>query len=45
LGEPRPILVGREDRITDHRIGKKWHNIEKIMDGDMDKIVGAFDKK
>ena len=19
-----------EDRITDHRIGKKWHNIEKI---------------
>lgn len=31
-----------EDRITDHRIGKKFHNIEKIMDGDMDGIVKAF---
>lgn len=34
-----------EDRITDHRIGKKFHNIEKIMDGDMDKIVEAFQKQ
>src|SRR3989344_4902051 len=24
-----------EDRITDHRISKKFHNIEKIMDGDL----------
>jgi len=31
-----------EDRITDHRIGKKWHNVEKIMEGDMDKIVQSF---
>ncbi|MFH1246604.1 MAG: PCRF domain-containing protein [Candidatus Liptonbacteria bacterium] len=31
-----------DDRITDHRIGKKWHNIEKILDGDMDKVVAAF---
>jgi len=31
-----------DDRITDHRIGKKWHNIEKILDGDMDPIVKAF---
>jgi peptide chain release factor 1 len=31
-----------EDRITDHRLGKKWHNIEKIMDGDMSGIVKAF---
>lgn len=33
-----------EDRITDHRIGKKFHNIEKILDGDLDKIVEAFRK-
>ncbi len=31
-----------QDRITDHRIGKKWHHIEKIMDGDMDQIIKAF---
>lgn len=34
-----------EDRITDHRIGKKWHNIEKVLDGDLDKIVAAFQNK
>lgn len=33
-----------EDRITDHRIGKKWHNIEKILDGDLDGILKAFQK-
>lgn len=33
-----------DDRITDHRIGKKWHNIEKILDGDLDPIVKAFKK-
>lgn len=34
-----------EDRITDHRIGKKFHNIEKIMEGSMDPIVAAFSKE
>ena len=34
-----------DDRITDHRIGKKWHNIEKIMEGDMDPIVKSFQEK
>jgi len=34
-----------DDRITDHRIGKKWHNIEKILEGDMDPIVKAWEKE
>ncbi len=34
-----------DDRITDHRIGKKWHNIEKILEGDLDPIVKAFQKQ
>ena len=33
-----------DDRITDHRIGKKWHNIEKILDGDLDPIIKSFQK-
>lgn len=33
-----------QDRITDHRIGKKFSNLEKILDGDLDKIVKAFKK-
>ncbi len=34
-----------EDRITDHRLGKKFHNIERILGGDLDPIVEAFAKK
>jgi peptide chain release factor 1 len=30
-----------QDRITDHRIKKSWGNIDRIMDGDLDKV---FDK-
>ncbi len=33
-----------QDRITDHRIGKKWGNIEKILGGNFDPIVEAFQK-
>ena len=33
-----------QDRITDHRIGKKFHNIEKILGGDLSPIVKAFAK-
>jgi len=34
-----------DDRITDHRIGKKWHAIERILGGDLDPVVKAFEKK
>ncbi len=27
-----------QNRITDHRIGKSWHNLEKILEGDLDEI-------
>lgn len=30
-----------QDRITDHRIGVSWHNIEKIFLGYMDPIIDA----
>jgi len=33
-----------QNRITDHRINKSWHNLEKIIDGDLEPIVKAFKK-
>jgi len=33
-----------QDRVTDHRIKKSWHNIEEIMEGKLDKIVKALQK-
>jgi len=33
-----------DDRITDHRIGKKFHNIENILEGDLGPIIKAFQK-
>ena len=32
-----------DDRITDHRINKKWHNIERILDGELKPIIKAFE--
>jgi len=34
-----------QDRITDHRINKSWHRIEKIMDGKMGKMIKTLQKK
>jgi peptide chain release factor 1 len=31
-----------QNRITDHRIEKSWHNLENIVEGDMEPIVKAF---
>ena len=33
-----------QDRITDHRIKKSFHNIERILDGNLDPIVSTFSK-
>lgn len=33
-----------DDRITDHRIGKKFSRIEDILDGGMEPIIKAFRK-
>ena len=28
-----------QDRVTDHRVGKSWHNLRAILDGDLDDVV------
>ena len=33
-----------QDRVTDHRIEKSWHNLEKVLDGDLDQIIKALRK-
>ena len=33
-----------QNRITDHRLQKSWHNLEKIMEGELDLITKSFEK-
>lgn len=33
-----------QDRITDHRIKKSWHDLEKIMEGEIDPIINDLNK-
>lgn len=33
-----------QNRITDHRIEKSWHNLETIVNGDLEPIIKAFKK-
>ncbi len=34
-----------QDRITDHRIGKNWHNIENILEGDLNTLLEDLQKE
>jgi len=33
-----------QDRVTDHRIKKSWHNIEAILGGDLDEIFDSIEE-
>ncbi|MCD6402495.1 PCRF domain-containing protein [bacterium] len=34
-----------QNRLTDHRIKKSWHNLEDIMEGELDKVIKPLQKK
>ncbi len=34
-----------QDRVTDHRIKKSFHHIEKILDGNLDPVIKALEKE
>jgi peptide chain release factor 1 len=33
-----------QDRITDHRIKKSWHSIDRILDGEIQEIIDELEK-
>jgi len=33
-----------QNRVTDHRIKKSWHNLEDILDGDLRPVISALKK-
>ena len=34
-----------QNRLTDHRIKKSWHKLDKIIEGDLGVVLKAFRKK
>jgi peptide chain release factor 1 len=34
-----------QDRVSDHRVKESWHNINDIMDGDLDQIIEVIKKE
>ncbi|MEK7160949.1 MAG: PCRF domain-containing protein [Patescibacteria group bacterium] len=34
-----------QNRITDHRLGKSWHDLETILNGRLEPIIKAFQKQ
>jgi peptide chain release factor 1 len=34
-----------QDRVTDHRIKESWHNIESILEGNLDDIFSSLEQK
>ena len=33
-----------QNRITDHRVQKSWHNLDKILDGELEQVIKALIK-
>ncbi len=31
-----------QNRLTDHRIGKSWHNLEEILEGNLDDVINSM---
>lgn len=34
-----------QDRLSDHRLGKNWHNLSGVMDGDLEDIIKSAKKE